>query len=77
MAFDDSGKKKPSLAVKLPVEWACGVTAASLMAPFVAIIDTSISANAGGVNTLKGALKEGFKMLFTKPMTFLRWRPFQ
>lgn len=64
------------LSLLLPMEWACGIVSASLMAPFVAIIDTSISANAGGVRSLKDALKEGFKMLFTKPATFLRWRPF-
>jgi hypothetical protein len=61
----------------LPAEWACGLLSASLMAPFVAIIDTSISANAGGVRSLKDALKEGFRMLLTQPATFLRWRPFQ
>ena len=65
------------LYVLLPTEWVCGVASASLMAPFIAVIDTSISANAGGVKSLKEGLVGGFKMLFTQPRQFLKWRPFQ
>lgn len=60
----------------LPTEWLCGVTSAALMSPFVSIIDTSISANAGGVSSLKDAMKSGFSMLFKSPQKFLKWRPF-
>ncbi len=60
-----------------PVEALCGIISASLISPFVSIIDTSISANAGGVNTLKAALTTGFKMLFFQPHKFIAWRPFQ
>lgn len=61
----------------LPTEWLCGITSASLMAPFIAVIDTSISANAGGVKPLKQALADGFRMMFKEPAKFLKWRPFQ
>ena len=77
MDFSDVDISHVPMWALLPTEWLCGITSAALMSPFVAIIDTSISANAGGVTSLKDALSNGFAVLFKQPLTFLKWRPFQ
>ncbi len=48
-----------------------GVTAAALVAPFVALVDKCIIANASGREPLNIGLKKGIKDLFGNPMKFI------
>lgn len=65
-----------TLSKQLLFESAAGVTAASLVAPAIAIIDKSIIQNTAGTVKLSQGIKQGFIQLFTNPSTFLKSPPF-
>src|SRR5688572_10338294 len=68
----DSEQPKRPLHVSLLVDSACGVTAASLVAPFISIIDKSIFSNASGKEKMRMALYNGFQSLIRNPITFVK-----
>ncbi|CAK7264171.1 hypothetical protein SEPCBS119000_000862 [Sporothrix epigloea] len=64
------------LGLRLTADAVSGFTAASLVAPIIAIIDRSIMENASGANTLAGSLRSSFTTLFRHPQQILRSKPF-
>ncbi|CAK7211763.1 hypothetical protein SCUCBS95973_001229 [Sporothrix curviconia] len=64
------------LGLRVAADAASGFTAASLVAPFIAIIDRSIMENASGANTLAGSLRSSFATLFRHPQQILLGKPF-
>ncbi|CAK7270078.1 hypothetical protein SEPCBS57363_003919 [Sporothrix epigloea] len=64
------------LGLRLAADAASGFTAASLVAPIIAIIDRSIMENASGANTLAGSLRSSFTTLFRHPQQILLGKPF-
>ncbi|CAK7213480.1 hypothetical protein SEUCBS140593_001869 [Sporothrix eucalyptigena] len=64
------------LGLRLAADAASGFTAASIVAPIIAIIDRSIMENASGANTLAGSLRASFATLFRHPQKILLGKPF-
>ncbi|CAK7562367.1 MAG: hypothetical protein SEPTF4163_000209 [Sporothrix epigloea] len=64
------------LGLRLATDAASGFTAASLVAPIIAIIDRSIMENASGANTLAGSLRSSFTTLLRRPQQILLGKPF-
>ncbi|KJR80190.1 uncharacterized protein SPSK_05345 [Sporothrix schenckii 1099-18] len=64
------------LGLRLAADAASGFTAASLVAPIIAIIDRSIMENASGANSLAGSLRASFATLVRRPQQILWSKPF-
>ncbi|KAJ1330438.1 hypothetical protein BSLG_009356 [Batrachochytrium salamandrivorans] len=62
----------PSLARILPLEAACAILSAGMVAPLISIVDKSIFANASGKQPLAQGLVSGLTTLFRTPLHFLR-----
>ena len=54
-----------------------GLVAASAAAPFIAIVDKAITANASGRQSLFSSMKDGFKMLARSPIQFIKQPSFR
>ncbi|KAL7751324.1 hypothetical protein RI367_003184 [Sorochytrium milnesiophthora] len=64
----------PSVSVPrlLMLEWTAATLTAAAVSPFISIVDKAIIANASGAQKLGDCLREGFSMLFRRPLTFAR-----
>ena len=58
--------------VRLPIEWACGIASAGLVAPVIAVIDQAIVANASGAQSMGACIQENMKLMVTRPQKFFR-----
>eukprot|EP01092_Planopodium_desertum_P016126 TRINITY_DN8875_c0_g1_i4.p1 TRINITY_DN8875_c0_g1~~TRINITY_DN8875_c0_g1_i4.p1 ORF type:complete len:266 (-),score=0.77 TRINITY_DN8875_c0_g1_i4:83-880(-) len=67
---DDSSKDETNHLAEFGVEMVSAVFAASLVAPFITIVDKSITSNASGRETLWKCMYNTFKTLLTKPKYF-------
>ncbi|KAF4973759.1 hypothetical protein FZEAL_9238 [Fusarium zealandicum] len=64
-----------NLGFRLAADAASAASAASLVAPLIAIIDRSIMENASGANTLVASVKSSLRTLLTRPHTLLLSKP--
>ncbi|CAK7244367.1 MAG: hypothetical protein STHCBS139747_005905 [Sporothrix thermara] len=64
------------LGLRLTADAVSGYTAASTVAPIIAIIDRAIMENASGANTLVGSLRSSFTTLIRRPQQILLGKPF-
>ncbi|KAI6090092.1 hypothetical protein F4821DRAFT_36234 [Hypoxylon rubiginosum] len=64
-----------NLGLRLGADFASAASAASMVAPLIAIIDRSIMENASGRNTLANSLKSSLGQLLSRPHTILFSKP--
>ncbi|KAI1106638.1 hypothetical protein F4804DRAFT_300018 [Jackrogersella minutella] len=64
-----------NLGLRLGADLTSAASAASMVAPLIAIIDRSIMENASGRNTLSDSLKSSFRTLLLRPHTILFSKP--
>ncbi|OTB06294.1 hypothetical protein M426DRAFT_319035 [Hypoxylon sp. CI-4A] len=64
-----------NLGLRLGADVVSAASAASMVAPIIAIIDRSIMENASGRNTLANSLKSSFRTLLLRPHTILFSKP--
>ncbi|KAF4445122.1 hypothetical protein F53441_10964 [Fusarium austroafricanum] len=64
-----------NLTSRLGADFLSAASAASMVAPIIAIIDRSIMENASGANTLANSVKSSLRALFTRPHTILFSKP--
>src|ERR1700686_5531346 len=61
---------------KVGYEVLAGALAASVVSPFITIVDKSITANASGRQQLLDGILSGLKLLMNNPMKFVRKKEF-
>ncbi|KAI4866234.1 hypothetical protein F4820DRAFT_417513 [Hypoxylon rubiginosum] len=64
-----------NLGLRLGADFTSAASAASMVAPLIAIIDRSIMENASGRNTLAGSLRSSLGQLLARPHTMLLSKP--
>ncbi|KAI0843246.1 hypothetical protein F5Y06DRAFT_257262 [Hypoxylon sp. FL0890] len=64
-----------NLGLRLGADFTSAASAASMVAPLIAIIDRSIMENASGRNTLSNSLKSSLRTLLLRPHTMLFSKP--
>ncbi|KAI8929402.1 hypothetical protein BC831DRAFT_444284 [Entophlyctis helioformis] len=69
---DTRQQHRVPLHMLLPLEAACAVVSAGLVAPLISIVDKSIFANASGQQPLLQGLLAGIRTLLTRPAYFVR-----